>query len=629
MAKAIQSNDTLLSKILADIDNGAIQLPDFQRGWVWNDELIRKLIVSICKSYPVGALMTLKSGAASAQFKTRPLEGTPDAVKKIIPSQLVLDGQQRLTSLYCSMFGKNAVKTETIQKRPIYRYYYLDIEKCLNDADLLDAVLSIPHDKQTRKIFGRALLDKDYSSSELEFEHHAFPLNIVFDREKTQEWRRNYRKFHNDDDDAEYRYNRFEMKILESITAYQLPVIALEEDTPREAVCQVFENVNRGGVELTVFELITAMFATEAIGDWDLRTDWEGGEKEVNGKRIRTLGRFERYFEKNGSTPSVKSLLQSIKGEHFLVALTLLSRYKNKQASQAKGVKSPAVSCKRNDVLELKLSDYQKYADELTEGYVQAAQFITMQGIYSDRDLPYNTQFIPLSVLFAILEKHTNKSEVRDKLAQWYWCGVFGEMYGGANETRYANDVQGVIAWIDGGTEPDTIRDASFSPIRLLSLKTRNSAAYKGVMALLQKKRIFDFINCEPVDPNYFAAQRIDIHHIFPASYCKNEKIEEQKWDSVVNKTPLSGLTNRSLSGDAPSLYLDRIEKKGFVSYNKLNDAITSHLIDVGDLRSDNFDSFFIKRAKALLDLMSSSMGKAIDGRDSDEVKREFGASLA
>jgi hypothetical protein len=73
----------------------------------------------------------------------------------------------------------------------------------------------------------------------------------------------------------------------------------------------------------------------------------------------------------------------------------------------------------------------------------------------------------------------------KDKLAHWFWCGVFGELYGGANETRFATDVAGVHAWLNGGNEPDTVQRSSFNAIRLLSLTTRNSAAYKGVMTLI------------------------------------------------------------------------------------------------------------------------------------------------
>ncbi len=69
---------------------------------------------------------------------------------------------------------------------------------------------------------------------------------------------------------------------------------------------------------------------------------------------------------------------------------------------------------------------------------------------------------------------------------QWFWCGVFGELYGSANETRYALDLPQVIDWIkNNGPKPKTIYDANFSPSRLHTLRTRNSAAYKGFMHCL------------------------------------------------------------------------------------------------------------------------------------------------
>ena len=61
-----------------------------------------------------------------------------------------------------------------------------------------------------------------------------------------------------------------------------------------------------------------------------------------------------------------------------------------------------AVSCKKKDLLAITLSEYQKYADALTEGFIKAANFLKEQRIFTARDLPYTTQLIPLSVLFTI-----------------------------------------------------------------------------------------------------------------------------------------------------------------------------------------------------------------------------------
>ena len=104
----------------------------------------------------------------------------------------------------------------------------------------------------------------------------------------------------------------------------------------------------------------------------------------------------------------------------------------------------------------------------------------------------------------------------------WCWCGVFGEMYGGANETRYALDVTGLVSWTnEHGEEPDAISRAYFNPIRLISLQTRLSAAYKGVMALFLKAGCLDFISGRAMDFTAFLDGNIDIHHIFPRAYAE------------------------------------------------------------------------------------------------------------
>ena len=70
-----KSNDTTLSSILEKINLGKIQLPDFQRGWVWDDNRIKSLIASIAKTYPVGAVMFLDYGSENIRFKYRPFTG--------------------------------------------------------------------------------------------------------------------------------------------------------------------------------------------------------------------------------------------------------------------------------------------------------------------------------------------------------------------------------------------------------------------------------------------------------------------------------------------------------------------------------------------------------------------------
>ncbi|MDO4798212.1 MAG: DUF262 domain-containing protein [Coriobacteriales bacterium] len=605
MAATFKSNDTSIADILRQIDSGSVQLPDFQRGWVWDDHRIRALIASIMSSYPVGALMFLEYGGDTVRFRRRLFTG---ATKDATPDVLVLDGQQRLTSIYNAMYCSTAVPTRTDKGQPIERYYYLDIEKCLDGVtDTVDAILSIPEDRMLKSNFGRRV-DLDLSTREREYAELMFPLNIVFDAPSWIEWTNGCKQYHGySNAEAMQLIDTFTSQVLVSIQMYKVPVISLDKDTPKEAVCQVFENVNTGGVSLTVFELVTASFAAD---DFGLREDWEGDEKKGS------VGR-------RGRMRKASRLLSGVSATDFLQAITLVSRYWQWSAG------GPAVSCKKKDVLSLELDEYKRYADLVEDGFVRAAHFLGEQRIFSTRDIPYTTQLVPLSAIYAILGNKAHDSVVRKKISRWYWCGVMGEMYGGANETRYANDVTGVVAWADGSEdEPDTVARSYFQPMRLLTLQTRLSAAYKGVMALILKHGARDFMSGKPMDFTFYDEESVDIHHIFPQDYCQKQSLPRRRWNSVVNKTPVSSRTNRVVKGAAPSAYAQKIIEDGHVNSGDFDRYMATHVVDVGLLRADDFDGYFVERAKGLINLIADAMGKPVSNLDGEDVVEGFGATL-
>ena len=95
-----------------------------------------------------------------------------------------------------------------------------------------------------------------------------------------------------------------------------------------------------------------------------------------------------------------------------------------------------------------------------------------------------------------------------------------------------------------------------------------------------------------------------------------------------VNKAPLTARTNREIGGRAPSEYLSRLEEKEGIASRQLDEILLSHLIEPRLLRTDAFDPFIQTRASALLDLIEQATGKAVPGRDSEEVAEAFGAGL-
>ena len=136
-------------------------------------------------------------------------------------------------------------------------------------------------------------------------------------------------------------------------------------------------------------------------------------------------------------------------------------------------------------------------------------------------------------------------------------------MYGGANETRYAYDIEDMVEEVNGRPNAmHTINSAVFSSTRLLTLQTRLSAAYKGIMALLYKEKCRDFMNNTTIDIVNSMLESPDIHHIFPEAYCEKMGIKRERYNSIINKTPILPATNRSIGGNAPSEYLGAILKK-------------------------------------------------------------------
>ena len=351
MIIAPNSLDTNLSQLLADVSSAKIQLPEFQRSWTWDDNRIRGIIASLSQGYPMGAIMRLQYGNQDIKFKYRTITGVK--VQNVEPEYLILDGQQRLTSIFQAIYSNEPVKTKTDKNKDIKRYYYLSMEDCLNDdVDRFDAVISVPEDKKIKENFDRDV-KLDLSTRELEYQHKMFPLNIIFDSNLLMDWSDEYRDFYKDNPKAIELNKKFRKEIIETIKGYKLPVITLDKTTPREAVCKVFENVNTGGVPLTVFELVTATFATYTDPDtkegFDLRKDWKTCKDTIQGigDTLRT------------------DVLDGIDETTFLTTVTLYTSYNDKQLG-----KVGAVSCKKKDVLNLSLSDYIKYADALTSGFV-------------------------------------------------------------------------------------------------------------------------------------------------------------------------------------------------------------------------------------------------------------------
>jgi len=534
------------------------------------------------------------------------VQGADAAVGADAPDQLLLDGQQRMTSLYQTCLRREVVQTVTPRLKLVKRWFYIDIRKAMNPAeDRENAIVSVPEDRRIKSDFDRKI-DLDLSTPEFEYQNLMFPLNQVFDWD---EWQDGFNEYWLENDpETRKLFKPFKDEVLQNFKAYQLPVIALSPDTSHEAVCLVFEKVNTGGKPLDAFELVTAMYAARGHR---LRDDWLGADGQPGLQtRLQLFGRAaEQKF----------GVLEKVAATDVLQAIALLHGVENRAAEIAAGRKESelsAVRATRQSLLDLPLESYLKHRAAVEEGFKTAAKFLRQNHIYRVIDLPYQGQLVPFAAILAIIGPRFDHAAVKDQLARWFWCGIFGELYGSAIESRFAKDVLEVPAWLDGGPEPSTITDGRFRPERLRTLRTRLSAAYKGIHALLMAEGARDLRSGQHFKDTVFFDEYVDIHHIFPQDWCKKQKIEPKVFDTVINKTPLSYKTNRILGGVAPSVYLERLETGGKdnppIAREALDDHLASHGLNPSLLRADDFEAFMADRETRLLAMISKATGHAI-----------------
>lgn len=598
------STKTPLPEIIKQITEGKVQLPDFQRGWVWDDDHVRSLLVSVARSFPVGAVMLLETGG-DVRFQVRPIENLQFSGAIPEPERLILDGQQRLTSLTQVLALDAPVKTFNEKGKRIDRYYYVDIEAAL-DERLDEAFIAVETDKTIKTNFGRDIkthinaageeISLDFSSPEKECKALFFPCNQILNSDAWEESLQEYapEKFG--------QYMQFRKQVLNAFRSYQLPLIALGKTTSKEAVCLVFEKVNTGGVPLSVFELVTASFAADG---YNLRDDWHGS------KLRNVTGRAERL--------AAEPLLEGVEPTDFLQAISLLHTLEKRRADLADGKTGKmvtAVSAKRVSVLSLTLEQYQHWAPDVEKGFQLAAKFLRKECFFSARDLPYRTQLVPLAAVLSRLKERWLEPKIHDKLCQWFWCGVLGELYGGAVETRIANDLEELLAWVAGDNEPPrTIYEAAFQPSRLNTLRSRLSAAYKGLNTLVLRDGARDFFWKATIQELDHEEVALDIHHIFPKDWCEKQDIKPNVFNAIINKTPISYKANRMIGGKAPSSYLESLQNHKQVGLNDeaMNSILLSHRIDPETIRHDDFEQFYLRRQASLLTIIEQAMGKAIE----------------
>jgi len=537
------TNPRALKELLAEIHNRTTVLPDFQRDFVWEPSATQELIISIANNYPAGSILRVRD--AARVFAAREFEGAP-SLNGAQHTFLVLDGQQRLTSLYQAFYGVGE------------HCYFLDLRKLIDGADFEEAIF---HVRATTK-WSKAREDFEAQAREL-----LLPLWVLKGGAGGfGQWSRKVARQLPDQDriTLEDALDSIEEKWIRTIDDYHFPVVTLSDKTEPDALCTIFETLNRTGVKLSVFELLTARFWPQNI---KLRELWDKAKADHP---------MIEYFE--------------VDPYYALQGISLACR------------RTP--SCKRSDVLNLTASDITEWWNKVVFGLAAGLEILRDDcKVVIPKWLPYQTMLPPLAAILARTgsPKTAEAGARREKLKRWFWCAVFGQAYESAPNSKSAKDVVEILQWLAGGDPPETVASFRFDPRALRDVTPRQRSIYRGAVCLILGGGARDFHTQAVITGKLMAEEGIDDHHIFPAAYLERRGVALARLrDCVVNRTLIDRTTNQMISDRAPSDYLAEISNTPGFPFDA---TLASHILPTGadsPLLRDDYDAFLEWRQERL-----------------------------
>ncbi|MBZ0275776.1 MAG: DUF262 domain-containing protein [Anaerolineae bacterium] len=499
-------------------------LPEFQRDFVWTIEGVADLIRSVLRGYYVGSLLLLRCDPNLVPFAPTYLRGVKPPYVEPRPEMLVLDGQQRLTSLIYALTAPDLLLKDT----NLRRWFYVDLD--LLQQDIYDDEI----------VFSRSSRDLDNLNDVTEqYKRRILPCVRLMRSEDFLNWRDGMDDWLRENEPEAHKEFRSTWrdawtKAANQFLGFEIPLVELPrvEDSDTEAigrVCAIFEKLNSTGVELSVYDLLTARLYRSKIRLHDL---WDQACKDH--KRLNEWSRGKADTNKFGVL--------------LLRTLALLRGLDPK----------PAI------LINLAPEGFEEDWKRAAAAMERALELLTHIGadgfgVFSGKYLPGFGLIPVLAALRAEIESRKLGEEARADLRRWYWCSVFLERYSSAVESKSVKDYKEMLAyWSGTGTEPAPFSDAR-ARIGAPGYSVRDSASYassvySGVFCLLSLRGARDWRRGESIQ-----LQKLQDHHIFPKNYLRKHGLptRSSKVNSIANRTLISDETNNTIKDKAPASYVD------------------------------------------------------------------------
>lgn len=670
-----------LQFLLNDVESKELLLPDFQRKFVWDKEDMCGLFASILCKVPLGSILTLESD--DQEFSCKKFGAKPREIEKDVQAgklvKYLIDGQQRITSMfagfttyYYSAFKEDCKKIAAGQ---LLEMYFLKIP-ALSNKDSQDIfksktlsfdcnwsnegtayfsteemkkiietkkVSSIIQDKKNEMldIESKEDLDKifDYCTANhngyylipLQFAlYNKGPVSQTFSKILD----RIAIAFSNSDDDEDVRRewaNNVRDYIRGCLSSLQLHHIPVKKTDKARAI-DIYTNLNKGGIALSVFDLIMAKvgklsqenFYDTLIGYIQEKRKYP--KKIVNSQLLQVSVPKDFCATTNAEITNDKDEIVQEYINNFLNILSLYIAHK-------KGKPFSTDSIKQNAILNLEADDIVKNSPKICEAMDRALFFFqTRCGIRKLSDINYKAEFTLVAYFFTD-DKLFGNEKAHNLLEYWYWISLFAHLYQSNQNVAILSEIPLFEEYFSNSRNKQILNRLDEDAKRVLKVDrftnkqtlTMEQSKKLGIMPVpVMTKYICQFYlavgYCDFFDTNininYLYQDPLQIHHLLPLGSDPNLKIGESTkqlrkekdnpYNSPLNMLFITNSSNNAISDWPYSKYIkDERIRRVLNTVGCMSGSETESEITIDKFLSERYyqlDSDLNKRLKKLRD---------------------------
>lgn len=598
MAERVYRTTTFSTQQLVEsINQGHIALPDLQRPFVWKPSKVRDLLDSMYRGFPVGYLLLW---ATDAEPGARQI-GTAHRDQSA-PRWLIVDGQQRLTSLYSVMTGNQVLRDDYSQSR---------IRIAFRPKDGTFAVANAQTDNNVEYVADVTQLWQSF-------------------RKTSRAFIERYETARGELTDDELEHLEDNLDRVRDLQTFQFDIVELDASVDEEQVAEIFVRINSEGVKLNQADFILTLMSVF----WDEgRTQLEDFSRKAKIPSVSGPSPFNWYLQ-----PSPDQLLRVVIAaafdraalKHAYSILRGKELATGKVTAQRREEQFALLQRAQQEVLNL--TNWHSFLDSIERAGYRSGKVISSE----------NTVVFTYAIwLIGRIRYQVKLDDLREVIARWFFMSQLTSRYTGSFESQAEQDFAIILerAATDGFTATlDRIISNTlthdFWTIRLPNMLDSSAArspslfSYYAALNILDADVLLSTVKVrDRFDPALTAKKGVERHHLFPKAYLKSElDISDQRLaNQIANFALVDWHDNISISDAAPSEYWQaQIEAKPYLSGERLKRQLHWHALPEG--WTDLPYSQFVEQRRPL---MAEVVREAFEQLRSPEYAPEYPAAPA